>query len=191
MPLGRITASWPSSTPGTSASNLSSASSATIFAAPSPPKPPAACGCRRWPSAWPALFCSSPPRPSFPKMSSPINSSRVLTLGAPLSFPLVTAASLLSQADWGYPHSLAGPHRRRKLHPLPHPSPTANTPSTAPSLPASTGSSRPPPPGAFVGASLSILLAIVLHIYCERPTVRLLNRRFGGKRKSTEFPTTP
>ena len=41
--------------------------------------------------------------------------------------------------------------------------------------------------GAFIGVTLSILLAVVIHLYCERPTVRFLNRNFGGKRKSTEF----
>jgi peptidoglycan/LPS O-acetylase OafA/YrhL len=124
----------------------------------------------------------------FPRDVFPFNSSRVLTLGT-LSFLLVTWASLLSQADWdtripvlvligdaSYILYLIHPYCEytldrvfaRRLHWL-----KLNTAS-----------------GAFAGVALSILLAVVLHLYCERPTVRFLNRRFGGKRKSTEFATT-
>ena len=124
----------------------------------------------------------------FPKDVFPFNSSRVLTLGT-LSFLLVTAASLLSQADWdtripvltligdaSYILYLIHPYCEyalnrvfaRRLHWL-----KLDTAS-----------------GALAGVALSILLAVLLHLYCERPTVRFLNRRFGGKRKSTEFATT-
>jgi len=47
--------------------------------------------------------------------------------------------------------------------------------------------------GALVGVSFSLIAALLVHIYAERPTVRYLNSRFGGKRKSAEFstPVTP
>jgi len=41
--------------------------------------------------------------------------------------------------------------------------------------------------GAPVAVGLSVLLAVLIHVYAERPAVRFLNRRFGGKRKSVEF----
>jgi exopolysaccharide production protein ExoZ len=41
--------------------------------------------------------------------------------------------------------------------------------------------------GAFIGVTLSILIAVFLHWYVERPTVRFLNLTFGGKRRSSEF----
>jgi exopolysaccharide production protein ExoZ len=43
--------------------------------------------------------------------------------------------------------------------------------------------------GMVAGVSVSIGLAVLIHLYCERPTVKFLNRRFGGKRKSVEFST--
>jgi exopolysaccharide production protein ExoZ len=43
------------------------------------------------------------------------------------------------------------------------------------------------PTGAFIGVAMSILVAALLHVYAERPTLRFLNRRFGGQRKSMEF----
>ena len=42
-------------------------------------------------------------------------------------------------------------------------------------------------PGCTIAVSISILLAILLHLKLERPLVALLNQRFGGKRKSSEF----
>jgi len=41
--------------------------------------------------------------------------------------------------------------------------------------------------GMLIGVGSSLLLAIVVHLYGERPVVKILNRRFGGKRRSTEF----
>jgi exopolysaccharide production protein ExoZ len=41
------------------------------------------------------------------------------------------------------------------------------------------------PVGAFLSVSLSVALAVLIHIYAERPTVKFLNRRFGG------IPYTP
>ncbi len=43
------------------------------------------------------------------------------------------------------------------------------------------------PLGAAVAVTLSVLVAILLHLKVERPTVAWLNQRFGGKRKSAEF----
>ena len=111
--------------------------------------------------------------------------SRTLTLGV-CSFFLVTSASLLSQAGWdtrltslvligdaSYILYLIHPYceyfldRVFSAHYRWLKSDTAT--------------------GAFLGVSVSILLAVLIHLYCERPTVRFLNRNFGGKRKSTEF----
>ncbi len=41
--------------------------------------------------------------------------------------------------------------------------------------------------GALIGVTLSIAIALVLHLYAERPLVKFLNRHFGGKRKSARF----
>jgi exopolysaccharide production protein ExoZ len=112
---------------------------------------------------------------------------RLLSLGLP-SFLLVTSASLLSQADWdarltslvligdaSYILYLLHPFCEyaldRALGPHHH------------WLRSNTAS------GAAVGVTTSIGLAVLIHLYAERPTVRFLNRRFGGKRKSTEFAT--
>lgn len=111
--------------------------------------------------------------------------SRIFTLAIP-SFLLVTSASLLSQGNWdtklrwlvvigdaSYILYLTHPYCEysidrliaRRIHWL-----AINTAT-----------------GALVAVVLSILLAVLIHIYAERPTVRFLNRRFGGKRKSVEF----
>jgi peptidoglycan/LPS O-acetylase OafA/YrhL len=121
----------------------------------------------------------------FPSDIFPFNSSRVLTLGT-LSFLLITTASLLSQAGWdtsiswlvligdaSYILYLIHPYCEYTLDRV-----------LAPHL---HWLKRETASGALAGVSLSILLAVVLHLYCERPTVRVLMRRFGGKRKSTEF----
>ena len=41
--------------------------------------------------------------------------------------------------------------------------------------------------GALVAISLSIFIAVVIHVYGELPTVQFLNSRFGGKRSTVEF----
>jgi peptidoglycan/LPS O-acetylase OafA/YrhL len=41
--------------------------------------------------------------------------------------------------------------------------------------------------GASVAVLTSVLVAILLHLKVEKPAVAWLNRRFGGKRRSTEF----
>jgi len=115
----------------------------------------------------------------------PFNSSRVLTLGT-FSFLLVTTASLLSQAGWdtriaslvligdaSYILYLIHPYCEYALDRI-----------LAPHL---HWLKRETATGALAGVTLSILIAVALHLYCERPTVRFLNRNFGGKRKSTEF----
>lgn len=45
--------------------------------------------------------------------------------------------------------------------------------------------------GMLISVAVSIVLAIVVHFYVERPTVRFLNSRFGGRRPSTEFLEKP
>ncbi len=111
--------------------------------------------------------------------------SRVLSLGVP-SFLLVTSASLLSQGGWdtriaalvligdaSYVLYLIHPYCEFSIDRIlgPH----------HPWLRRETAS------GALLGVSLSLALAVLLHVYGERPMVKFLNRNFGGKRKSIEF----
>jgi exopolysaccharide production protein ExoZ len=121
----------------------------------------------------------------FPRDIFPFNSSRVLTLGT-VAFVLVTTASLLSQAGWDTRiRSLVlvgdASYILYLIHPYCEYSLDRFFGSRLPWLRSQTAT------GAFLGVSISILLAVVLHLYCERPTVRFLNRNFGGKRKSIEF----
>lgn len=121
----------------------------------------------------------------------PTHLSRVISLGVP-SFFLITSVSLLSQAGWdtrrpslvligdaSYILYLIHPYCElsidRILGPHHH------------WLRSETAS------GAFIGVSLSVIVALLLHLYCERPSVKFLNRKLGGKRKSVEFetPTAP
>jgi exopolysaccharide production protein ExoZ len=123
----------------------------------------------------------------FPPLSYPFNAWRILSLG-PLSFLLVTCASLLSQADWDTRLTwlvLIGDasYILYLIHAY-----------CEYSLDRFFGAhhawlKRETACGALIGVSFSILAAILVHLYAERPTVRYLNRRFGGKRKSTEFAT--
>ena len=118
----------------------------------------------------------------------PFNSSRVLTLGL-FSFLLVTTASLLSKGDWDAliaPLVLIGDasYILYLIHPYCE---YALDRIFAPHM---HWLKRDTATGALAGVTLSIVLAIVLHLYCERPTMRFLNRNFGGKRKSTEFAAT-
>ena len=113
---------------------------------------------------------------------------RFLILGLP-AFVLITSASLLSQGGWdsnltwlvlvgdaSYILYLIHPYCEYSIDRI------LGTRANFHWLRSATA------PGAFIGVSLSIVIAILLHIYAERPTVRYLNRHFGGKRKSTEFP---
>lgn len=123
-----------------------------------------------------------------PKEALLFSSARLLTLGA-LSFLLVSSASLLSQGGWDTNIALLvligdASYILYLIHPYCEYSLDRLFGFRLHWLRRDTAS------GAFVGVSISILLAIVLHLYCERPTVRFLNRNFGGKRKSTEFVTT-
>ncbi len=43
------------------------------------------------------------------------------------------------------------------------------------------------PLGAAISVSLSVLVAVMLHLRVERPSVAWLNQHFGGRRKSAEF----
>lgn len=111
--------------------------------------------------------------------------SRVFTLGIP-ALLIVSSASLLSQGDWdtklswlvllgdaSYILYLIHPYCEysidriagRRIHWL------ANNTAI----------------GAAVAVGFSVLISVMVHLYAERPVVRVLNRRFGGKRKSTEF----
>jgi len=121
----------------------------------------------------------------FPRNIFPFNSSRVLVLGA-LAFLLVTTASLLSQAGWDTKlKSLVligdASYILYLIHPYCEYSIDRFFGARFHWLLSVTA------PGAFIGVSISILVAVLLHLYAERPTVRFLNRNFGGKRKSTEF----
>ena len=114
--------------------------------------------------------------------------SRVLILGLP-SFLLVTTASMLSQGGWDTRLTwlvLIGDasYILYLVHPYCEYSLDRTLGARLHWLKSETAS------GAFLGVSASIVLAVVLHLYCERPVVRYLNRNFGGKRKSTEFATT-
>ena len=117
--------------------------------------------------------------------------SRVLTLGVP-SFFLITAASLLSQADWDTRLTslvLIGDasYILYLIHPYCEYSIDRILGLRHPWLRRETAT------GAFIGVTLSVVLALLLHLYGERPLVKFLNRNYGGKRKSAEFatPATP
>jgi exopolysaccharide production protein ExoZ len=110
---------------------------------------------------------------------------RVLMLGLP-AFLLITSAALLSRAGWdskaaslvligdaSYILYLIHPYCEYSLNRLfsgHHP--WLNSKSAT---------------GALIGVMLSIVLALLIHLYGERPLVKLLNRHFGGRRKSAEF----
>lgn len=115
----------------------------------------------------------------------PFHTSRVPTLGG-LAFLLVTSASLLSQGGWDIKLAslvLIGDasYILYLVHPYCEYSLDRFFGSRLHWLKSAT------PTGALIGVTLSIVLSILLHFYAERPTVRFLNRNFGGKRKSTEF----
>jgi len=112
---------------------------------------------------------------------------RVLELGVP-SFLLVTSGSILSQGGWdtnllwlvligdaSYILYLVHPYCEYSLDRL--------FASHVHWLKRETAT------GALIGVTVSIAAAVLIHIYAERPLVRVLNRHFGGKRKSAEFST--
>jgi len=110
---------------------------------------------------------------------------RVLILGIP-SFFLVTSASILSQAEWdsqlaslvligdaSYILYLIHPYCEYSLDRIfAHNHPWLKSESAT---------------GALIGVTFSIVAALLIHVYAERPLVKVLNRHFGGKRKSAEF----
>jgi exopolysaccharide production protein ExoZ len=119
------------------------------------------------------------------KADIPFNTSRVPSLGV-LAFLLITSASLLSQGGWDTKLAslvLIGDasYILYLLHPYCEYSLDRLFGSRFHWLKSAT------PTGALIGVSLSIVVANLLHLYAERPTVRFLNRNFGGKRKSIEF----
>jgi peptidoglycan/LPS O-acetylase OafA/YrhL len=110
---------------------------------------------------------------------------RVLELGVP-SFLLIASGSLLSQGGWdtnltwlvligdaSYILYLVHPYCEYSLDRL--------FASHLHWLKRDTAT------GALLGVSFSIAAAVLVHLYAERPTVRFLNRNFGGRRKSAEF----
>jgi peptidoglycan/LPS O-acetylase OafA/YrhL len=110
---------------------------------------------------------------------------RTVTLGV-TSFILITAASLLSQGGWDLNVAwlvLIGDasYILYLIHPYCEYSIDRIFARHHPWLHSNTAS------GVIVGVSISIVLSLLVHLYAERPTVRFLNRRFGGKRKSVEF----
>ena len=113
--------------------------------------------------------------------------ARVAVLGIP-SFVLVTTASLLSQSGWDSNWKFLvligdASYILYLIHPYCEYSLDRFFSAHYPWLKSATAS------GALLGVSLSVLVAIVVHLYAERPAVKFLNRKFGGKRKSIEFAT--
>jgi exopolysaccharide production protein ExoZ len=119
------------------------------------------------------------------KADIPFNSSRVPSFGVP-AFLLITGASLLSQGGWDTKlTSLVLIGDASYILYLVHP-------YCEYSLDRFFGSRfhwlrRATLTGALIGVTLSIVVSILLHLYAERPTLRFLNRNFGGKRNSIEF----
>ena len=121
----------------------------------------------------------------LPPIQNYFYGTRVLTLGIP-AFLLVTSVSLLSQAGWdarlawliligdaSYILYLVHPYCEYLLDRLfAHQHPWLKRESAT---------------GAFLGAAFSLVLALLIHVYAERPLVKFLTHHFGGKRKSTEF----
>jgi len=123
----------------------------------------------------------------LPQLARNFYGYRTLSLGIP-SFLLVTSAAVLSQADWDTRLSwlvLVGDasYILYLIHPYCEYSLDRVFAVHHHWLKRETAT------GAFIGVSFSILAAVLIHLYAERPTVRFLNRNFGGKRKSTEFAT--
>jgi peptidoglycan/LPS O-acetylase OafA/YrhL len=113
--------------------------------------------------------------------------TRILPLGVP-SFLLVSAASLLSQGGWDIELAwlvLIGDasYMLYLVHIFCELSIDRVLSPHAYWLKMSTLS------GATVGVTLSVIIALALHVFGERPTLQYLNRRLGGARKSTEFST--
>ena len=118
--------------------------------------------------------------PSFP-------GDRLVSLGLP-SFLLVVSASLLSQGGWDTRIAwlvLIGDasYILYLIHPYCEYSLDRVFSAHHHWLKRDTAS------GMLIGVTLSVVLALMIHVYCERPAVKFLNRTFGGKRKSVEFST--
>jgi peptidoglycan/LPS O-acetylase OafA/YrhL len=113
--------------------------------------------------------------------------ARILVLGIPAFF-LVAGASLLSQGKWDTSWTwlvLIGDasYILYLIHPYCEYSIDRILGARHHWLKGNTAS------GAIIAVSLSVALAILIHMFAERPTVRFLNRNFGGRRKSVEFST--
>jgi len=114
--------------------------------------------------------------------------SRVATLGIP-ALILVTSVSLLSQAGWdtrlaglvllgdaSYILYLVHPYCELSIDRI--------------LAPHYAWLHREAPFGALLGISLSVILALLIHRYIERPALKYLSFHYGGRHKPIEF-TTP
>jgi exopolysaccharide production protein ExoZ len=123
----------------------------------------------------------------LPAPNSHLLFGRVLILGIP-SFFLVTSASLLSQGKWDTKFTqlvLIGDasYILYLIHPYIEYSIDRILAVRQHWLKGDTAV------GCLIQVAVSVLAAIAIHMYAERPTVRFLNRNFGGRRKSIEFST--
>jgi exopolysaccharide production protein ExoZ len=103
-----------------------------------------------------------------------------------LSFILITSASLLSQGGWDTKAAwivLIGDasYVLYLIHPYCEYFLSRVVSKKLPWLDFKGGA------GILVSVALVVVVAVVLHVKLERPTVAFLNRKFGGKRKSAEF----
>ena len=107
-------------------------------------------------------------------------------VNAPLSFAFVLSASLLAQGGWdtrlgslvllgdaSYVLYLVHPYVEYMLDRV-----------VAKRLPFLRIDHAP---GCALGVSAAVGVALLLHVYAEKPGVSYLNRRFGGKRRSAEL----
>jgi peptidoglycan/LPS O-acetylase OafA/YrhL len=112
---------------------------------------------------------------------------RVVILGIP-ALLLVTSANILSQSGWDSRQGFLvligdASYILYLVHPYSEYSITRVLGTRLHFLASDTVTGMP------IAIAISIAIAILIHIYGERPTVRFLNRRFGGSRKSVEFST--
>ncbi|WP_263355750.1 acyltransferase family protein [Acidicapsa ligni] len=123
----------------------------------------------------------------FPPLRPHLPLERVLTLGIP-SFLLVVSASLLSQGKWDTKFaSLVLIGDASYILYLVHPYCEYSIGRTLGKY--HDWLKLDSVWRALILVTVSILVAVLIHLYAEGPAVRFLNRNFGGKRKSVEFIT--
>jgi len=117
----------------------------------------------------------------------PTTISRVITLGIPAMI-LVTSACLLSQGGWDT--SLAGlvllgdaSYILYLVHPY------CELSIDRILAPHYAWLHREAPFGAIVGIGISVILALLIHLYVERPTLKYISYHLGGHHKPIEFST--